>query len=250
MPADHDAPMHSALDAPVDDRRTRLAGKARSLPRAPGVYLMKDAAERVIYVGKARSLRDRVSSYFVPSADLGSPHKQPLLDFVEDFEFIECEGEWEALLIKADIGCVRADEALEGEFYADHPHAKVNALSVEVEHPSVGTYLRYGGLVEFSLTPGLYRTATQIGQHTRPLLREIGYDDQYIEALGKRRILLRLARSTASISPAEREASNATPPAPTPSGRRVPISPVKALMGWGPISRATQTTSFADRTIR
>jgi crotonobetainyl-CoA:carnitine CoA-transferase CaiB-like acyl-CoA transferase len=97
--------------------------------------------------------------------------------------------EWEALLTKADIGCVRADEALEGEFYADHPHAKANALSVEVEHPSVGTYLRYGGLVEFSLTPGLYRTTPQIGQHTRPLLREIGYDDQHIEDLGRRGIV-------------------------------------------------------------
>lgn len=96
---------------------------------------------------------------------------------------------WEALLLKADIGCVRADEALEGEFYGDHPHAKANALSVEVEHPSVGKYLRYGGLVEFSLTPGLYRTATQVGQHTKPLLREIGYDDQHIEDLGRRGIV-------------------------------------------------------------
>jgi crotonobetainyl-CoA:carnitine CoA-transferase CaiB-like acyl-CoA transferase len=97
--------------------------------------------------------------------------------------------EWEELLIKADIGCVRADEALEGEFYAEHPHAKANMLSVEVEHPSVGTYRRYGGLVEFSLTPGFYRTTPQIGQHTRPLLREIGYDDQYIEDLGRRGIV-------------------------------------------------------------
>ena len=97
--------------------------------------------------------------------------------------------EWEALLIKADIGCVRADEALEGEFYADHPHAKANALSVEVDHPYVGKYLRYGGLVEFSLTPGLYRTATQVAQHTKPLLREIGYDDRHIEDLGMRGIV-------------------------------------------------------------
>jgi crotonobetainyl-CoA:carnitine CoA-transferase CaiB-like acyl-CoA transferase len=97
--------------------------------------------------------------------------------------------EWEELLIQVDIGCVQADEALEGEFYADHPHAKANALSVEVEHPYVGKYLRYGGLVEFSLTPGLYRTSTQVGQHTRPLLREIGYDDQHIEDLGRRGIV-------------------------------------------------------------
>ena len=97
--------------------------------------------------------------------------------------------EWEELLTKADIGCVRADEALEGEFYADHPHARANTLSVEVEHPYVGKYLRYGGLVEFSLTPGLYRASAQIAQHTRPLLREIGYDDQHIEDLGRRGIV-------------------------------------------------------------
>src|SRR5688500_10122792 len=78
--------------------------------------------------------------------------------------------EWEDLLLKADIGCVRADEALEGEFYADHPHAKANALSVEVDHPTVGKHLRYGGLVEFSLTPGRYKASAQVGQHTKPLL--------------------------------------------------------------------------------
>ena len=97
--------------------------------------------------------------------------------------------EWEDLLLKADIGCVRADEATEGEFYADHPHAKANALSVEVDHPVAGKHLRYGGLVEFSLTPGRYKASAQIGQHTRPLLREIGYDDQQIEDLGKRGIV-------------------------------------------------------------
>lgn len=97
--------------------------------------------------------------------------------------------EWEALLTQADIGCVRADEATEGEFYADHPHARANALSVEVEHPYVGKYRRYGGLVEFSLTPGIYRTAAQIAQHTKPLLRELGYDDQQIEDFGKRGIV-------------------------------------------------------------
>ena len=97
--------------------------------------------------------------------------------------------EWEAMLTAADVGCVQADEALEGDFYADHPHAREMALSVEVEHPFIGKYLRYGGLVEFSLTPGLYRTSIQVGQHTRPLLREIGYEDEEIDALGSRGIV-------------------------------------------------------------
>ena len=98
-------------------------------------------------------------------------------------------GEWEELLIEADVGCVQADEALEGDFYADHPHARANDLSVEVEHPHVGKYRRYGGLVEFSLTPGIYRTSIQIGQHTKPILRELGYDDGQIGDFGSRGIV-------------------------------------------------------------
>ena len=83
-----------------DDRSERLAGllkRARALPAVPGVYLMKDARDVVVYVGKARRLPDRVSSYFVPSADLG-PAKSPMLDVVVCFEVIECETEFEALL--------------------------------------------------------------------------------------------------------------------------------------------------------
>ncbi len=93
--------MTAATESP-DRPADRLAERARSLPRTPGVYLMKDAAGVVLYVGKASSLRNRVGSYFVPSADLG-PRKQPMLDLVTDFEIIECEGEWEALLMESRL---------------------------------------------------------------------------------------------------------------------------------------------------
>jgi excinuclease ABC subunit C len=96
-----------AKDDPPAGSRTDLAVAARALPPTPGVYLMKDAEGRVLYVGKAASLRSRVGSYFVPSADLG-PKKQGMLDIVASFDVIECEGEWEALLMEArlikDIG--------------------------------------------------------------------------------------------------------------------------------------------------
>ena len=84
------------------EMRDRLAERARALPASPGVYLLKDAADTVIYVGKASSLRNRVASYFVPSVDLG-PRKQPMLDLVVDVEVIECEGEWEALLMESRL---------------------------------------------------------------------------------------------------------------------------------------------------
>ena len=82
--------------------RSRLSERAKSLPSSPGVYLLKDAEDSVIYVGKAGSLRNRVGSYFVASADLGSK-KQPMLDLIVDFDVIECEGEWEALLMEARL---------------------------------------------------------------------------------------------------------------------------------------------------
>jgi len=85
-----------------EPRRERLLRQARDLPREPGVYLMKDAKGRVIYIGKAGRLRDRVSSYFVPSADLG-PKKQQMLEHVEDFETLETETEWEALLTESRL---------------------------------------------------------------------------------------------------------------------------------------------------
>src|SRR6266576_623162 len=81
----------------MDDRLERLAEKAKSLPKAPGVYLMKDDKGRVIYVGKSASLRDRVCSYFQPSTKLDYK-KAPLRDVVVDFEYIQTESEVEALL--------------------------------------------------------------------------------------------------------------------------------------------------------
>ncbi|MBL8760574.1 MAG: hypothetical protein JNL50_04660, partial [Phycisphaerae bacterium] len=109
MPDDPDLPSLDAegflpADTPpawgteADEARfSRLLRRARDLPERPGVYLMKDHKGVVIYVGKAANLPDRVSSYFVPSADLG-PKKQPMLAVVHDFDILLCDGEWEALL--------------------------------------------------------------------------------------------------------------------------------------------------------
>ncbi|MGA0871923.1 MAG: hypothetical protein ACO3SJ_03530, partial [Phycisphaerales bacterium] len=76
-----------ATPDPRRERLDRLLAKARGLAKVPGVYLMKDSSGQVLYVGKAGVLPNRVSSYFVPSADLGF-RKQPMLDLVEDFDVI------------------------------------------------------------------------------------------------------------------------------------------------------------------
>src|SRR5262245_5467130 len=67
-----EAELDAALDAVAsgegDSPFRRAAAKVRQLPRSPGVYLMKDSAARVIYVGKAKSLRSRAGSYFLKGA--------------------------------------------------------------------------------------------------------------------------------------------------------------------------------------
>jgi excinuclease ABC subunit C len=81
----------------MDDRLAKLAEKAKSLPKSPGVYLMKDEKGLVIYIGKSANLRDRVGSYFLASAKL--EHKKAgLLENVADFEVVETDSEVEALL--------------------------------------------------------------------------------------------------------------------------------------------------------
>lgn len=85
----------------VDSRISQLRDMISRFPKAPGVYLMKDAQGRVLYVGKARDLRSRVASYFQDSADLLSsrgPEIAHMAALVRDIDFLECDNEVDALL--------------------------------------------------------------------------------------------------------------------------------------------------------
>ena len=83
----------------MDERLQRLSDKAKTLPKAPGVYLMKDEKGDVIYIGKSASLRDRVCSYFQEGTKLEFK-KAPLRELVVDFDVIETDSEVEALLVE------------------------------------------------------------------------------------------------------------------------------------------------------
>lgn len=87
----------------ADDARRvqRLRERIAQFPKTPGVYLMKDAKGRVLYVGKAKDLRARVSSYFQDSADLlatRGPDIARMAAMVQDIDFLECDTEVDALL--------------------------------------------------------------------------------------------------------------------------------------------------------
>ena len=76
---------------------SHLRSKAAALPRVPGVYIMRAASGKVIYVGKSRSLRDRVSQYFHGAHDVKTAR---MAGSVHDFDFIVCDTEMEALALE------------------------------------------------------------------------------------------------------------------------------------------------------
>ncbi|HEU5299107.1 MAG TPA: excinuclease ABC subunit UvrC, partial [bacterium] len=80
-----------------------LDDKLKLVPARPGVYLMKDAAGRVIYVGKAAALRSRVRQYFQESGHLENPRIRHLMGRIADFEVIACENEVEALILETNL---------------------------------------------------------------------------------------------------------------------------------------------------
>jgi excinuclease ABC subunit C len=83
---------------------TNLKAKARELPNKPGVYLMRDRLGRVIYVGKARSLRKRVGQYFQPSRAMRwDPKTAALIGSIADFETFTVNSEAEALLLEGKL---------------------------------------------------------------------------------------------------------------------------------------------------
>jgi excinuclease ABC subunit C len=78
--------------------------KVSSLPHKPGIYLMKDRFGTVIYVGKARDLRKRVSHYFQPSRRLGWDLKfRALVEGIHDFDYHIVRSEPEALLLESKL---------------------------------------------------------------------------------------------------------------------------------------------------
>lgn len=80
----------------------RAAAKVREFPQSPGVYLMKDVAGRVIYVGKAKNLRSRAGSYFLKAAAEDSRTANWIHE-IADIDFVPCDSEVDALLMEARL---------------------------------------------------------------------------------------------------------------------------------------------------
>ena len=79
-----------------------LKDRALSLPMEPGVYIMRDKTDTVIYVGKAKKLKNRVSQYFQDTAS-HTPKTRMMVSRIHRFEVIVAASEFEALVLECSL---------------------------------------------------------------------------------------------------------------------------------------------------
>src|SRR6266498_2624060 len=101
LPRRHAGPETSRRAAPVEVRDL-ITRKLQALPDKPGVYLWRSAAGEILYVGKAKSLRARVPSYFGPDAQ-DTPERASLVAQITDLETIVVPSEAQALLLENNL---------------------------------------------------------------------------------------------------------------------------------------------------
>jgi excinuclease ABC subunit C len=92
------------VSGPLLQRPQRLQQRLREIPAEPGCYLMRDAEDRILYIGKAKLLRNRVRSYFQSGGGHGpSPRIRLMVRQVAEIEFIVTDSEAEALALEANL---------------------------------------------------------------------------------------------------------------------------------------------------
>lgn len=86
----------------MNEKLPALRKKSMSLPLTPGVYLMKNNKNEIIYVGKAKALKNRVSTYF-GSQNNHTAKVRRMVENVDDFDYILCDSEFEALILECSL---------------------------------------------------------------------------------------------------------------------------------------------------
>ena len=91
--------------------------------------------------------------------------------------------DWESAMRAAGVGCVVADAMSNFAFLYRDEQAHAMAMMTTVEHPSIGTYWRFAPVLTLSDTPSRAPAFCELGEHTRAILAETGYERDEIERL-------------------------------------------------------------------
>lgn len=170
-----------------------LREKAALLPLSAGVYIMRDAGGKVIYVGKSRKLKNRVSQYF-SNKDFKSTKTDIMTSLVRDFEYIVCDTEIEALSLENSlIKLYKPRYNIKLKDDKSYPYVSVNMREKYPRFvvtrrrddpkalyfgPYTGTATAYGIVSALERTFGLpsckHRFPRDVGKVTHCIYRQIG----------------------------------------------------------------------------
>ena len=122
-------------DIMVRKTKEELRQKAMQLPMSPGVYIMRSAADKIIYVGKSKVLRNRVSQYFSESEK--TPKTLAMVNSVYDFDYMLTDTETEALALENKL--IKLHTPKYNILLKDGKSYPYIMISLDEEYPRVST---------------------------------------------------------------------------------------------------------------
>ena len=132
---------------------------------------------------------DLLTNPMFATSDLREKHDEALADELSRLFATEEPMYWERLLTAADVACVKAEDRGMYYFFNEDPHVSESGLLTNVDAPRFGEFWRYSPVVTFSETSGRVGPGPLKGQHTRPILRELGYTNEQILDLKQRKVV-------------------------------------------------------------
>lgn len=111
-----------------------LEEKIKMLPTSPGVYIMKNKDGKIIYVGKAKVLKNRVKQYFQASSN-HTPKVKAMIANIADFEYILCDSEMEALVLECNL--IKEHTPKYNILLKDGKHYPYIKLTMNEEYPKM-----------------------------------------------------------------------------------------------------------------
>ena len=104
-----------------------------ALPSSPGIYLMRDSSARIIYIGKAKNLKNRISSYF--KGDLDNPKTVALVKEIRHIDYILASSETEALILERQL--IRQYQPYFNALWKDDKSYPLIKLTVKEDFPRI-----------------------------------------------------------------------------------------------------------------
>jgi excinuclease ABC subunit C len=174
----------------------KLQEKAKTLPTKPGCYLMKSSDGGVLYVGKAKSLRPRVSSYFQNSVK--SPKTEILVGHIRDFDFVLAQTEAEALVLENNL--IKKHKPKYNILMRDDKSYPYVAVDMNEPFPRL-QYQRRVKRKKGQLVYGPFVTGSGISEVLRIITKSFGLRDCNIREFNSRKkpcLLYQIKQCTAS----------------------------------------------------